>query len=73
MNQKQQVMEYIRRYGSITTLQAIDDLGILRLGARMSELRKQGYNISATVEKGVNRNGEETRYHRYFLADKKRA
>lgn len=73
MNQKQQVMEYIRRYGSITTLQAIDDLGILRLGARISELRKQGYNIAATVEKGKNRNGEETRYHRYFLADKKRA
>lgn len=73
MNQKQRIIEYIRSHGSITTKQAVDDLGILRPGARISELRRQGYDIGSKTEEGENRYGEKVRYNRYFLTDKMRA
>lgn len=66
-NQKYRVLHYMRTYGSITPLQALGDLGIMRLGARIYELKKMGYGIRTESEAGVNRMGERTRYARYSL------
>lgn len=34
-NQKQRIINYIREFGSITSLEAYKDLGITQLGARI--------------------------------------
>ena len=67
--QKQRILNYLEQYGSITNLEAKDNIGVLGLSARICELRKEGYNIISTPEKGKNRYGETTHYVRYSLSD----
>lgn len=60
-SQAQKVLDYIRQFGSITQLEALRDLGVMRLASRISELNKQGYNIVGKREAVRNR-FEETCY-----------
>lgn len=55
----------------ITQKDAFIDLGIMRLGARIYDLKKQGYNIISEVEQSKNRFGENTYYKKYMLAEDK--
>ena len=45
MTQTQTVLAYMEEYGSIDPFRAFHDLGILRLGARIWELREAGVNV----------------------------
>lgn len=45
MTQNEMVLEYMKTFGSITPAEAYEQLGIMRLPARVHELRKAGYNI----------------------------
>lgn len=49
MKQTDQVLEYMRRNGSIDPLRAFTDLGILRLGARIWDLKNAGVPISGEI------------------------
>ena len=69
--QNERVVQYIEDYGSITQLDAIRDLGVMRLASRVSDLRKQGVPIVSSFEKVKNRYGEETQIKRYSF-DKER-
>ena len=40
-----QVLRYMEQYGSITSLQAFEDLKITRLSARIKDLKDLGYPI----------------------------
>lgn len=44
--QVQLILDYMQRYGSISSLQAFTDLGVTRLAARMLEIKKQGIGIN---------------------------
>ena len=66
--QREKVLLYLNDCGSITPLDALREFGIMRLAARIWELRKLGYNIIKTMEKRSNRYGEDVRYARYSLA-----
>lgn len=66
-NQKQLILDYIQQYGSITNAEAVTDLGIGRLAARVEELRKQGYPIATVMEQGKNRRDEPVVYARYII------
>ena len=65
MTQTERVLAYIREFGSITQLEALQDLGVMRLASRVSDLRKQGYPIVGTVEPVKNRYGETCHIKRY--------
>ena len=65
MKQTQKILDYIDRFGSITPLDAMRDLGVMRLAARIQDLERQGIAITSTLESGVNRLGEKTHYARY--------
>lgn len=54
MSQKQQVLDYLRSHDEVTPQDALRDLGIFRLAARVHELRREGYAISMreSAEKG---------------------
>ena len=73
VNQCDRILFYLRRYGSITQLDALRDLGIMRLASRMSDLRKQGIDFkSETI--AVKNSMEETCYiKRYFIEEVKEA
>ena len=67
--QNERIIAYMNRYGSITQFDALRDLGVMRLASRISDLRRLGYPIKSTVEKVVNRFGEECRIKRYSLME----
>ena len=69
ITQEQRVINYIREFGSITSKDAFNDLGITRLSAKIFNLKKMGYEIKDEFEQGKNRYGETTFYKRYYLDD----
>ena len=67
IKQTERVITYIEEFGSITQLEALKDLGIMRLASRISDLKRAGYPITSEVETAKNRYGEKTRFKRYSL------
>ena len=68
-NQRQRIINYIREFGSITSKEAYDDLGITQLATRIKELKEQGYEFKTEWENSKNRYGERVDFKRYYLAD----
>ena len=66
-NQAQRVLDYIERFGSITQLEALGDLGVMRLASRVSDLRKRGIPIKGETISVKNRFEEECFIKRYSL------
>lgn len=62
------IIDYMKRFGSITQYQALADLGVMRLASRISELRKQGYNIKGEMIEVKNRFDEICNVKRYSFA-----
>lgn len=69
LTQSERVLDYIKEFGSITQLDAIRDLGIMRLASRVSDLKKSGVYITGKYEKVKNRYGEETQIKRYSIVE----
>lgn len=67
MNQEQVVLRELKRNKKgITQLDMIRH-GILRLGARIWDLRGRGYDILTDHEESTNQYGHRVRYARYRL------
>ena len=67
--QKQRIIDYIKQFGSISSWEAYADLGITQLGARIDQLKKDGYEFETEWESKKNRYGENTTYKRYKIAE----
>lgn len=67
MNQTERILRHLQTFGAITSLEAIQDYGILRLASRISDLRKEGLPIRSEMVSGRNRYGENTSFARYSL------
>lgn len=65
--QADRVLAYMNDFGSITQLEALNDLGVMRLASRISDLKKDGYPITSKVEAVKNRYGENCYIKRYSL------
>lgn len=71
VNQRQRIIDYINQFGSITSKDAYDDLGITQLATRIKELKEQGYRFETKWESSKNRYGEKVDFKRYFLEKEK--
>ena len=67
LTQCMKIVKYMHDFGSITPVQAMKDLGVMRLAARISDLEAEGWEIEHERETGENRYGEKTSYARYRL------
>ena len=67
-SQKELILEYIEAHGSITPLEAQREIGCLRLGARIWDLRRDGYDIVSEMVEVETRNGGKATVARYRLA-----
>ena len=67
--QVEKIIRYMNEFGSISTLEAFTYLGIVRLGARISEMRKSGMKIIGKTEYGKNRFKENVHYMRYYFGE----
>ena len=65
--QAERVLGYIEEFGSITQFEALQDLGVMRLASRVSDLKKAGYPITSEVVTVQNRYGEHCHVKRYML------
>lgn len=71
--QKQRLMQWFRNGFKITSLQALEELGILQLSARLCELENIGVPISRERIQVVNRYGQDVRVMRYWIEPYRRA
>lgn len=69
ITQTQMVLEYLEKFGSITPVEAYSELGCMRLGARIADLKAQGVPIRREMESRQNRFGRTVAYARYYIAD----
>lgn len=67
VTQCDRILRHLKDYGSITPLEAMNEYGIMRLAARINDLRAQGIDIASEVKTGKNRYGEATHFSVYRL------
>ena len=70
MTQQERILEHLKKYGSITPLEALSIYGIYRLSVPIWRLRKQGYPIITVEMEGVNKFGEPVKHGKYILTDR---
>lgn len=63
------VLDYLKKYGSITSWEAIQIFGNTRLSATIYLLRKDGYNIVSDNVCTKNRFGDPVHFSKYILVD----
>jgi hypothetical protein len=65
--QRESIKNYIKQFGSITQIEALRDLGVMRLASRVSELRLIEHEpIVGVFESVKNRFGKFTDIKRYM-------
>lgn len=62
--QRKRILDYLRKGGTLTQLEAFAKFGCFRLASRISDLKALGYKIASVFEKNE-RNGK--RYKRYSM------
>lgn len=68
MTHCERVLWYIKTYGGITPLEAMRDLGIMRLGARIHDLKhKNNIDIKTSKKTVKNRFGDSSKVAYYYL------
>lgn len=65
MSQKCDVIEYLRRHGSITRMEAFRELGVCELPARIIELEREGFVIPRRDVHVLARNGRRCKVTQY--------
>ncbi len=65
-SQNERILSHLQHGGAITTLSAIHDFGCVKLGSRISELRKAGHPIA---DEWI-RTHSGKRVKRYFIGGK---
>ncbi|MBQ5825133.1 MAG: helix-turn-helix domain-containing protein [Clostridia bacterium] len=63
------IAKYIEDFGSITQLQALADIGVMRLPARIAEMRSAGYPIKTEMIPFTNRYGEKGHIAKYSFIE----
>lgn len=65
--QKEEVLLHLLTYKTITSFDAIKFYNITRLADKVYQLRKEGHNITSTLEQFTNKYGNTSNYSIYKL------
>jgi len=65
ISQNEKVLSWLKVYGELTTIQAVEELHILSLPRRIKDLRQAGHDIQMNYRTSLN----GMRYGVYTLAD----
>lgn len=69
MTQREQIIDYLHQFGSITPMEAFADLGITKLATRISEMRRDGKEFKKETVTSINRLGKKVHYAKYSLKE----
>ena len=67
LTQSMKVLKYMMDFGKITPVDAMKDLGVMRLAARIKDLEDQDFKIEHNRVSAKNRYGEKTTFCEYRL------
>ena len=67
--QTEELHEYLKSHEGITQLDALRNLGIMRLASRISDLRKRGVGIKMEMVTVRAKNGRKASVARYSLEE----
>lgn len=70
--QKQEILDYIEQYGSITSMEAFAEIGCTKLSTRISELRREGWEFDIDYISYERKDHRVTEFARYSNARKVR-
>lgn len=63
--QCRRVLQFVKDHGSINPMQAMNDLGVMRLAARIDDLKWMGYDFTTEIVRTKNRFGDQVKYAVY--------
>lgn len=69
VTQCDRILQFIKDFGSITSWQAYQELGITQLSARITDLKERGYCFRTKCIKQKNRYGDPVHFYEYTLVD----
>lgn len=69
MTKKEKVLEHLKKYNTITSLEAIDKYSATRLSAIIYSLRKTGYKIITEKIQFIDKYGNKSYYGKYILME----
>ena len=64
---ERQILDYMEKHGSITSMEAIRAFRCTRLAARISDLKRHGHQIKRDMVEVKDHNGDTTRVAKYYL------
>lgn len=67
MTQCDMILRYMQETGSITPWEAMREFGCMRLGARIWDLKKRGFEIQTEMVTDQNRYGKRVSFARYSV------
>tara|TARA_R110000772_G_C13097575_1_gene419314 strand:+ start:317 stop:535 length:219 start_codon:yes stop_codon:yes gene_type:complete len=67
LTQKERIIRHLKDKGTITSLEAMQEYGIMRLTSRVCELKDQGYLIRSEFVSSTNRYNEAVSFSKYSL------
>jgi hypothetical protein len=67
MSQIELVIKYLKDFGSITTFESYEELGITRLPSRIFDLKQIGYKFEEEWIHKKNRYGKQISFKKYTL------
>lgn len=66
--QCEEIMEWLEEYGHISPIEALREMGCMRLSARIYDLRKKGHNeIETMMVSRKNWKGRNIKYAVYYI------
>jgi len=65
--QKKKIMEYMKKFGSVTSWEAYRELGITQFATRIKELKEEGYTFETKWEKRKNQEGKRVNFKRFYF------
>ena len=70
MKQTERILRHMEGCGSITSLEAMQEYGIMRLASRITDLKKAGIPIKREMVSQKNRHGDTVTFARYSIAER---
>ena len=67
MTQCELIRKYLKDFGSITTFESYEELGITRLPSRINDLKNKGYEFKKDWVTKKNRYGKSISFLRYSI------
>lgn len=65
-SQKQDILDWLNQHGSLTRMEAFDNLGICELSSRIGELERDGWVFPREPLRGTGRNGRAWTVTKYL-------